>query len=105
MSQKRRNFTPQQKAEIVRRHLKDRVPVSTLAEELSIQPTQIYQSVAMVLEQAERLVDRAERSEKSSKRAEAKLGELKEQRIQRLEAKLLQKNEVVAELLEEHVQL
>ena len=54
MSKNRRNFTPQQKADIVRRHLKDKVPVSTLAEELSIQPTQIYQWVAMVLEQAVR---------------------------------------------------
>ena len=44
MSKNRRNFTPQQKADIVRRHLKDKVPVSSLAEELSIQPTQIYQT-------------------------------------------------------------
>lgn len=36
MSRSRRSFTSQQKAVEVRRHLKDKVPVSTLAEELSI---------------------------------------------------------------------
>ena len=43
MSRIRRKFTAQQKADIVRRHLKDKVPISSLAEELTIQPTQIHQ--------------------------------------------------------------
>jgi transposase-like protein len=49
---KLRKFTAEQKAEIVRRHLKDKTPINTLAEELSLQPTQIYQWVALVLELA-----------------------------------------------------
>ncbi len=103
MSTNRRKFTADQKADIVRRHLKDKVPVSALAEELSIQPTQIYQWVAMVLEQADRIFEKADRSDKGSRRAEVKIAELKEQKIKRLEEKLVQKNEVIAELMEENV--
>ena len=103
MSKNRRSFTAQQKADIVRRHLRDKVPVSTLAEELSIQPTQIYQWVAMLLDQAERSFEKASGRPKSAARAQAKIDELKEQRIQKLEAKLVQKNEVIAELMEENV--
>ena len=103
MSTNRRKFTPQQKADIVRRHVKDKVPVSTLAEELSVQPTLIYQWVAMVLEQADRAFEKAGRGRKGPKRFEAKLAELKEQRIKKLEEKIAYKNEVIAELMEENV--
>ncbi len=43
MGQKRRSFAAEQKASMVRRHLKDRVAVSDLADELNIQPSQIHQ--------------------------------------------------------------
>ena len=38
----RRQFTGQQKVEIVKRHRVDRVDVSTLCEEYKTQPTQFY---------------------------------------------------------------
>jgi transposase-like protein len=47
MSKTRRKFTAEQKAAIVRRHLKDKEPISSIAQEFSIQPTQIHQRVAM----------------------------------------------------------
>jgi transposase len=99
----RRKFTPQQKADIVRRHVKDKVPVSALAEELSIQPTLIYQWVAMVLDQADQAFEKTGRGLKAPKRLEAKLAELKEQRIKKLEERITYKNEVIAELMEENV--
>ncbi len=49
MTKTRRKFTAEQKAAIVRRHLKDKEPISSIAEELSIQPTQIHQWVALAL--------------------------------------------------------
>lgn len=101
MSRIRRKFTAQQKADIVRRHLKDKVPITSLAEELSIQPTQIHQWVAMVLEQAERAFEKADRS--TPKRSADKIAELKEQRIKKLEERIVHKNEVIAELMEENV--
>ena len=66
MTKNRRTFPAEQKAEIVRRHLKDKIPVSSLAEELAIQPTQIYQWVAMLLEQAARVFEKSENGKHSS---------------------------------------
>ena len=45
MSKKRtrRNYTIEQKVEILRRHLVDKVPVSDLCNELGIQPSVFYQ--------------------------------------------------------------
>lgn len=91
MTKTRRKFTAEQKAAIVRRHLKDKEPISSIAEELSIQPTQIHQWVALALEQVERAFEKSARSEKVSQRAEAKINELKDQRIKKLEEKLIHK--------------
>ena len=103
MSRNRRKFTAQQKAEIVRRHLKDKVPISSLAEEQAIQPTQIYQWVAMVLDQADRAFEKTGGSNSASRRAAERTADLKDQKIKRLEEKLVDKNEVIAELMEENV--
>ena len=91
----RRRFTPQQKAEIVRRHLAGKEAVSALAEEFGVQPSQIHGWVNQVLAEAEAAFQR---------RAAAGRGERrKDDRIAQLEAKLVQKNEVIAELMEENV--
>ena len=103
MTKNRRTFTAEQKAEIVRRHLKDKVPVSSLAEELAIQPTQIYQWVALALEQLDKLFARNENGKSASPKTAQKMADLKDQKIKRLEAKLADKNEVIAELMEENV--
>jgi transposase-like protein len=42
MSKPRRHFSAPQKAEIVRRHLAGKEPVSNLADEFHLQPTQIH---------------------------------------------------------------
>ena len=97
MSKKRRSFMAQQKAEIVRRHLAGKEAVSDLADEFGVQPSQIHNWVNQVLAQAERAFDRP-----SGKR---RLEEAKEQKIAFLEGKLANKNEVIAELMQEHVQL
>ena len=49
MSRPRRNFTAEQKAEIVRRHVAGKEPVSKLAEEFELLPTQIHTWVNQVL--------------------------------------------------------
>ncbi len=96
---KRRRFTAEQKAEVVRRHLSGKVPVSTLADELGVQPSQIHLWVKIVLDQAERAFDHV------GGRHERRAGAAQAEQIARLEAKLVKKNEVVAELMEAHVQL
>lgn len=96
---KRRVFTAQQKADVVRRHLSGKVPVSDLADELGVQPTQIHTWVKLVMDQAEKAFERS--GDRGGKRAD----HAQTQQIAKLEAKLAKKNEVVAELMEAHVQL
>ena len=97
MSRTRRHFTPEQKAEIVRRHVAGKEPVSNLADEFGLQPSLIHGWVNQVLAQAERAFDRPSGTRR--------LEEAKERKIAQLETKLANKNEVIAELMQEHVEL
>lgn len=96
----RRHFTGAEKVGILRRHLVDKVPVSQLCEENRIQPTQFYGWQKTLFEQGAAVFDgpRGRRGNGRPEDASAK-------RIAALEAKLQNKNEVVAELLEDHVRL
>ncbi len=59
-------FTPSQKAEIVRRHLKDQVPVSELATEHNLQPGRTHQWIAAGLTQLERAFEKPGKKPKRS---------------------------------------
>jgi transposase len=98
-SKTRRTFTPSQKAQVVRRHLAGKEAVSDLADELGVQPSQIHLWVKQVLEQAERAFEKTPGAGRQARRAE----DNKDQRIEQLQAKLVNKNEVIAELMEENV--
>ena len=50
----------------------------------------------MALDQVERAFEKTAKSKKAFQRAEAKLNELKEQQIKKLEEKSIHKNEVIA---------
>lgn len=93
----RRHFTPQEKAVIVKRHLLEGVPVSNLCDELDINPTLFYLWQRTLFENAHLAFDNGRKS-KVVEDANA-------QKIERLEAKLARKNEVMAELMEEHTSL
>ncbi|MEL7265245.1 MAG: transposase, partial [Planctomycetota bacterium] len=53
MTGKRRSFTPSQRADVVRMHLKDRVPVSQIAEQMEIYPSVINGWIRAALEQVD----------------------------------------------------
>jgi len=93
-------FTAPEKAEIVRRHLKDQVPVSDLAAEMDVQPSQIHQWVNAVLTQAERAFEKVN---KKPQRSAKKWEQLKDKKIYQLEEKLKDRNGVIAELMEANV--
>jgi transposase len=95
MSRKRRHFSADQKAQIVRRHLANQEPVSKLAEELQVQPSQIHAWVNQVLAQAEKALENPQSQRRDEHTAQ--------RRIEQLQAKLVQKNEVIAELMEANV--
>ena len=101
----RRHFSAEQKAQVVRRHVVDKVPVSNLADELGIQPSLIYLWVKQVLDQAERafLHQPGGRRRRDAENAhERKIAQL-EAVVAQKDAKLAQKNEVIAELMEDNV--
>ena len=96
-SRTRRTFSPRQKAEVVRRHLVGNVAVSDLADELGVQPSQIHGWVNLVLSQAEKAFERAATNGRSEQAALAT-------KVEHLQAKIVHKNEVIAELMEANVQ-
>ena len=94
-SKSRRRFGAEKKAQIVRRHLADRVAVSDLADEYGLQPSQIHTWVKQVLDQAEKTFERSSGPRRNEVAKDAKIAQLEE--------KLTTKNEVIAELMEENV--
>ena len=95
MDKKRRHFTTQDKVKALRRHLVEKVPISDLCVELDIQPTQFYRWQQTLFENASATFERPGRP-----KADADA-----QRIAALEARMQRKNEVLGELMEEHVAL
>ena len=95
MIKRRRNFTAAEKVSILRAHFLDKAPVSDLCERHGLGPTQFYQWQKQFFENGKAAFER--RSEKKSK-AETR-------RIEALEVKLRNKNEVISELMEDHVKL
>jgi transposase len=99
MSQ-RKNFTPEQKVAIIRRHLIEKVPVSDLADKHKITPTQIYNWQKQLFENGAGAFTRRTNKANAKRQKNSQ-----EKKISHLEEKLKDRNEVVAELLQEHVQL
>ncbi len=97
MSNERKHHTPEERVTILRRHLVDKVPVSTLCDEHQIHPTVFYRWLKQFFENGAAAFGPAPRTDKQV--------EAREQRIAFLEAKLKKKDEVLAELMEEHVAL
>jgi transposase len=94
-SQRRKHVSPDQKVAILKRYLVEKTPISDLCDEYGIQPSQVYQWQKVLFENG------AAAFERSGRRGEG----AKDRQVAALEAKVRQKNEVIAELMEEHVQL
>jgi transposase-like protein len=101
--EQRRHFTGQEKVAILRRHLVEKVPVSDLCEEHGLHPTVFYRWQKDMFEHAVVGFDSPNGRGRngSAKRAE----DATANRISALEEKLRRKDEVLGELMEEHVAL
>ncbi len=95
---KKRAHQPQDKVAIVRRHLVEGVPVSDLCDELNIKPTQYYAWQKQFFENGSLAFERRNAKNRQQPNRDQK-------KIAALEETLQKRNEVVAELLQEHVQL
>ena len=95
MRKPRKNYTPPEKVAILRRHLIDHVPVSDLCDEYQLSPTLFYVWQKLLFENGAAAFQRkADSAEQAHLRT-----------IAALRDKLQRKNEVVAELMEEYIQL
>lgn len=94
---KARQFTPEQKVAILREHLLDHTPVSDVCDKHELRPTIFYRWQRQFFEQGAA----AFRSKQSEEAQVVRL----QQRVAQLEQKLQTKNEVLSELMEEHILL
>lgn len=95
MRKQRRTFTGAEKVALLRQHLLDSVPVSQVCEAAGVKPTQFYQWQKQFFENGAAAFERG-----AGPKPDAA-----QERIEALEAKLRKKNEVLGELMEEHVAL
>jgi transposase len=101
MSDKRRQWTGEGEEilRILKRHLVDRIEISKICEEENIQPSQFYRWQGMLFTDGAAIFQR-----KSGNCEQRELKEAQD-RIASLELKLQKKNEVLSELMEEHVKI
>jgi transposase len=95
MRKARKNYTPVEKVAILRRNLLDHVPVSELCDEHPLSPTLFYQWQKQFFENGPAAFER---------KNAAPEGHL-QRTIAALRDKLRRKDEVVSELMEEHIKL
>lgn len=97
MQRERRHFTGAEKLAILHEHLIGKKPISEVCQKHNLQPTVFYQWQQKLFEQGAVVFD-AKASGGREQNAQAK-------RVEFLEAKVRLKDEVLAELMGEHVQL
>lgn len=98
MPRQRRNFSGAEKIAILREHLIEKRPISEVCDKHGLQPAMFYQWQKKLFENGAAVFDQPRRKLPRQQAAEAR-------RIAALEAKMQEKNEVLAELMGEHVAL
>ena len=92
---KKKFHTPEQKVAILKKHLLEGVPLSELCDQYGLHPSLFYRWQRAFFEMGHLVFQQSKDSGTS------KL----EKKVSKLEQKLTQKNEVLSELMEEHIKL
>ena len=95
MKKQRKHYTAEEKVAVLRRHLLERTAVSALCDELGLQPTVLYRWQKEFFENGAAAFQTKGRSEHQAE----------QERIEYLEKKIQRKDEVLAELMAEHITL
>ena len=93
MKKQRKHYTPEEKLAILRRHLLENEPISKLCDELGLKPTVLYRWQKEFFENGAAAFEQKARPNQSAD----------QERIAYLEKKIQTKDEVLAELMAEHV--
>jgi transposase len=95
MKKQRKYYTPDEKVAILRRHLLEQVPISELCDKQGLQLTVFYRWQKEFFENGAAAFEQKARPKHSAE----------QERIAYLEKKIQTKDEVLAELMAEHVAL
>jgi transposase len=95
MKKQRKHYTPEEKVAILRRHLLEQVPISELCDKHGLQPTVFYRWQKEFFENGAAAFQPKARPNHSAE----------QERVAYLEKKIQTKDEVLAELMAEHVAL
>ena len=99
MKTNRRKFSADEKVKIIRKHLIEKTPISEVCDQHGIKPTQFYQWQKVFFENGAAAFGKS-----PNKRNGIRSNKL-EQKVSRLESKLANKDEVIAEIMADHVRL
>jgi len=94
MKKERKHYTAEEKVAVLRRHLLEQEPISKLCDELGLQPTVFYRWPKEFFENGA-----------AAFQTKARPNQAEQERIEYLEKKIQTKDEVLAELMAEHVAL
>ena len=97
MSKQRRHFSGTDKVAILKKHLIDKVPASNLCDEYDLYPAQFYAWLKDFFENGHAAFENGRKNKA--------VDDAKDKKIEQLQAKLVRKNEVMAELMEAHTEL
>ena len=95
MKKTRKHYTADEKVAVLRRHLLEKEPISKLCDELGLQPTMFYRWQKDFFENGAAAFQAKGRADHPAE----------QERIAYLEKKIQRKDEVLAELMGEHIAL
>jgi len=99
MSNKRKKFSPEEKVRLLRLHLVEKVPVSDICDQHGLNPNVFYRWQQQLFENGSAAFEKAAkgRNDGQSKKLLEK--------VDKLQARLANKDEVIAEIMASHVAL
>ena len=93
----RKHYSPEQKVLILRELLENNLPISQLAEKYQVQPNDIYNWKKKLFEYAKDIFQ--------SKSVNQKQTSLEQKKIEKLQSKLRDREEAIAFLLKENIEI
>lgn len=93
----RKHYSPEQKVLILRELLENDIPISQLAEKYAVHPNDIYNWKKRLFEGAKDIFQ--------SKAGNQKQTSLEQKKIEKLESKLKDRDEAIAMLLKENIEI
>lgn len=99
MTNARRKFSAEEKVKILRLHLIEKQPVSDVCDKFGLNPNVFYRWQKQFFENGPAAFNQSGNGRKGSRNKNL------EEKISRLQAKLANKDEVIAEIMASHVQL